>query len=78
MLMAYVRVLEANGWRRVLVDSPVRFYAHPLHPNDRIQVFEGWWSHHYFDGTSWLTHARARGLVDDPVSLDAYLTKLFT
>jgi hypothetical protein len=39
MLMAYLRVLEANG-KRVLVDSPVRFYAHPLHPHDRIQVWK--------------------------------------
>ena len=78
MLMACIRVLEAHGWKRVLVDSHIRFYAHPLHPHDRIQVFDGWWSHHRFDGASWLTHARARGDVEDAVNLDAYLTQLFS
>ena len=77
MLMTYLRVLEAHGWVRVLVDSPVRFYAHPLHPDDRIQVFDGWCSHHHFDGMSWLTHARARGVVEDTASLDTYLAQLF-
>ena len=43
MLKAYIRVLEAHEWKRVLVDSHIRCYAHPLHPHDRIQVFDGWW-----------------------------------
>ena len=77
MLMTYLRVLEAHGWVRVLVDSHIRFFAHPSHPDDRIQVFDGWWSHHHFDGMSWLTHARAHGVVEDTASLDTYLAQLF-
>ena len=33
--------------------------------------------HHHFDGTGWLTHARARGVVEDAASLDTYLAQLF-
>jgi len=78
MLMEYLRVLEARGWVRVPVtlDAGISFFAHGEHLLDRIQVFNnGRWSHHHFDGTSWLTHAKARG--DDEASLDAYLTKHF-
>ena len=76
-MMAYLQVLEAHGWMRVPVNSHIRFYAHPSHPADRIQILDRWWSHHHFDGTSWLTHARARGVVEDAASLDTYLAQLF-
>jgi hypothetical protein len=78
MLMAYLAVLEARGW--VLVPTTrnagnFTFFVHGEHLLDRIQVFGGRWSHHRFDGTSWQTHAEARG--DDEGSLAAYLTKHF-
>jgi hypothetical protein len=77
MLMAYLGVLEARGWVRVPTtgDTGISFFAHGAHLLDRIQVYRGRWSHHHVDGTSWLTHAKARG--DDAASLDAYLTKHF-
>jgi hypothetical protein len=77
MLMEYLRVLEARGWVRVPVtlDAGISFFAHGEHLLDRIQVFGGRWSHYQFDGTSWRTHAEARG--DDEASLAAYLTKQF-
>ena len=75
MLTAYLRVLEACGWVQVPTTRGTCFFAHGEHLLDRIQVFGGRWSHYQFDGTSWRTHAEARG--DDEASLAAYLTKQF-
>jgi hypothetical protein len=75
MLMEYLRVLEARGWVQVPTTRGSSFFAHGEHLLDRIQVFGGRWSHYQFDGTSWRTHAEARG--DDEASLAAYLTKQF-
>jgi hypothetical protein len=77
LLMAYLRVLEAQGWVQVPTtrDTSLSFFARGTHLLDRIQVFKGRWSHHHFDGASSLKHAKARG--DDAASLDAYLTKHF-
>ncbi len=71
----YERVLVRHAWVHVPTDSPVRYYANPLRPMHRIQVFNDVWSHAHFDGQSWLVTARTRG--NDPASLDAYLTRLF-
>jgi hypothetical protein len=68
----YERVLVRHAWVHVPTDSPIRYYAHPLRPMDRIQVFNEVWSHAHFDGQSWLVTSRTRG--NDPASLDAYLT----
>jgi hypothetical protein len=76
MLTSYIRVLEAHGWERVPVDSHIRFYAHPSHPRDRVQVFDDYWSIHHFNGMSWLTTAPAHGT--DAASLDAYLSEHFS
>jgi hypothetical protein len=75
MLTAYFRVLEARGWVPVAttLNTNITFFAHGEHLLDRVQVSKGCWSHYQFDGTSWLTDAKARG--DDAASLDAYLTK---
>ena len=75
MLTAYLRVLEARGWVQVPTTRGSSFFAHGEHLLDRIQVFGGRWSHYQFDGTSWRTHAEARG--DDEASLAAYLRKHF-
>jgi hypothetical protein len=74
LLMAYLRVLEAQGWVQVPTtrDTSLSFFARGTHLLDRIQVFKGRWSHHHFDG---LTHVKARG--DDAASLDKYLTEHF-
>jgi len=70
----YERVLVRHAWVHVPTDSPIRYYAHPLRPMDRIQIFNEVWSHAHFDGQSWLVTARTRG--NDPASLDAYLARL--
>jgi hypothetical protein len=70
---AYERVLVRHAWVHVPIDSPIRFYAHPLRPMDRIQIFNDVWSHAHFDGQSWLVTSRTRG--NDPASLDAYLSR---
>jgi hypothetical protein len=77
LLMAYLRVLEAHGWVQVSTtrNTGISFFARGTHLLDRIQVFKGHWSHHHFDGASWLTHVKARG--DDAASLDKYLTEHF-
>jgi hypothetical protein len=70
----YERVLVRHAWAHVPTDSPIRYYAHPLRPMDRIQIFNDMWSHAHFDGQSWLVTARTRG--NDAASLDAYLARL--
>ena len=75
MLTAYLRVLETCGWVQVPTTRGSSFFAHGEHLLDRIQVFGGRWSHYQFDGTSWRTHAEARG--DDEASLADYLRKHF-
>lgn len=77
VLTAYLQVLEAHGWVQVpkTENQGISFFARGTHLLDRIQVFQGRWSHHQFDGTSWQTHAKARG--NDPESLDTYLAKHF-
>jgi len=77
MLMAYLQVLEAHGWEQVpmTLNTSISFFTHGAHLLDRVQVSGGRWSHYQFDGTSWLTHAKARG--DDAASLDKYLTEHF-
>ena len=70
----YERVLVRHAWVHVPTDSPIRYYAHPLRPMDRIQVCNDVGSHAHFDGQSWLVTARTRG--NDAASLDAYLTRL--
>ena len=77
MLMAYLRVLEAHRWVQVpmTLNTSITFFAHGEYLLDRVQVSKGRWSHYQFDGTSWLTHAKARG--DDAASLDKYLTEHF-
>jgi hypothetical protein len=77
MLMAYLEVLEAHGWVRMpmTLNTSITFFAHGAHLLDRVQVSKGCWSHYQFDGTSWLTDAKARG--DDAAGLDAYLTTHF-
>ena len=70
----YERVLVRHAWVHVPTDSPIRYYAHPLRPMDRIQIFNDVWSHANFDGQSWLVTSRTRG--NDPASLDAYLARL--
>jgi hypothetical protein len=70
---AYERVLVRHAWVYVPIDSPIRFYTHPLRPMDRIQIFNDVWSHAHFDGQSWLVTSRTRG--NDPASLDAYLSR---
>ena len=77
MPMVYLQVLEAHGWVQVptTLNTNITFFAHGEHLLDRIQVFGGRWSHYQFDGTSWWTHAEARG--DDEASLAAYLRKHF-
>jgi hypothetical protein len=76
-LTAYLAVLESRGWVWVPMarDTGISYFAHGAYLLDRIQVFRGRWSHCRFDGTSWLTDARAYGV--DAASLDAYLTKHF-
>jgi hypothetical protein len=75
MPMVYLQVLEAHGWVQVptTLNTSITFFAHGEHLLDRVQVSRGCWSHYQFDGTSWLTDAKARG--DDAASLDAYLRK---
>ena len=75
MLTAYLQVLETHGWVQVPTTRGTYFFAHGEHLLDRIQLFGGRWSHYQFDGTSWQTHAEARG--DDEASLAAYLRKHF-
>ncbi len=70
----YERVLVRYAWVHVPTDSSIRYYAHPLRPMDRIQIFNEVWSHAHFDGQSWLVTARTRG--NDPASLDTYLARL--
>jgi hypothetical protein len=75
LLLECLRILGARGWVQVPTERGPSRFVHGEHLLDRIQVFGGRWSHHRFDGTSWQTHAEARG--DDEGSLAAYLTKHF-